>query len=111
MDKKMEKEIKAIVEGSDSKSKKMVALYNLGLELKDIAKLMDVRYNFVYNVVSNHCRMNELVLRTNTRGASKKDEIIALLDAGKSNVEIAKELKSNYNYVSKVVKEHLRAAM
>lgn len=100
------KEITTIIEGKESKSKKMVALYNGGLEIKEIATLMDVRYNFVYNVISNMCRMNDVELRTNKdNGTSKKSLIIALMKEGKSNTEIAKELKTNYNYVYKITKE------
>ena len=93
--------------GSDlSKSKKMVELYNEGLEIKEIATLMEVRYNFVYNVISNMCRMNDVELRTNKdNGNSKKALIISMFEEGKSNTEIAKELKTNYNYVYKITKE------
>ena len=52
-----------INDASLSKSKKFITLYNEGLEIKEIASLFNVRYNFVYNVVSNHCRMNHIALR------------------------------------------------
>lgn len=100
------KEINSILTSEASKSKKMVALYNGGLEIKEIANLMEVRYNFVYNVISNMCRMNEVELRTNKEnGNSKKALIIEMFKEGKSNTEIAKELKTNYNYVYKITKE------
>ena len=86
----------------------MVALYNSGLEIKQIANIMQVRYNFVYNVISNYCRINDIELRTNTNNTnSKKAQIEELFKAGRSNVEIAKELKTNYNYVYKVTKNLL----
>ena len=89
-----------------SKSKKFITLYNEGLEIKEIASLFNVRYNFVYNVVSNYCRMNEIELRTNNvDGSSKKVMIEELFKQGKSNTEIAKELKTNYNYVYKITKQ------
>lgn len=104
------KTIETILTGADSKSKKMVALYNGGLEIKEIATLMSVRYNFVYNVVSNMCRMNDVELRTNKdSGNSKKALIITMFNEGKSNTEIAKELKTNYNYVYKITKEAMAA--
>ena len=104
------KEINAILGSDLSKSKKMVELYNLGMEIKEIATLMEVRYNFVYNVVSNMCRMNDVELRTNKEtGNSKKALIIAMYQEGKSNTEIAKELKTNYNYVYKITKEAMQA--
>ena len=100
------KEITKVLESKESKSKKMIALYNGGMEIKEIATLMEVRYNFVYNVISNMCRMNDVELRTNKgNGNSKKVIIIEMMKEGKSNTEIAKELKTNYNYVYKITKE------
>lgn len=100
------KEITTIIKNSTSKSKAMVELYNQGLEIKEISNIMGVRYNFVYNVVSNYCRMNEVELRTNkTSSSSKKVMIEELFKQGKTNVEIAKELKTNYNYVYKITKQ------
>ena len=103
--------INQVIEDTNlSKSKKFIALYNEGLEIKEIASLFNVRYNFVYNVISNHCRMNDLELRTNlSTGSSKKQLILDLFNQGKSNTEIAKELKTNYNYVYKITKEALNA--
>ena len=102
------KEIQKIINNASSKSKAMVELYNSGLEIKQIANIMQVRYNFVYNVISNHCRINDIELRTNKNNTnSKKAQIEELFKAGKSNVEIAKELKTNYNYVYKITKNLL----
>jgi len=104
------KEITTIIKNAASKSKAMVELYNGGLEIKQISQVMGVRYNFVYNVVSNYCRMNEVELRTNkTSTSSKKVMIEQLFKEGKTNVEIAKELKTNYNYVYKITKELMAA--
>ena len=98
-------EIQKIINNATSKSKAMVALYNSGLEIKQIANIMQVRYNFVYNVISNYCRINDIELRTNTNNTnSKKVMIEKLFKAGKSNTEIAKELRTNYNYVYKITK-------
>lgn len=103
-----QKEILKTIETSASKSKAMIALYNNGLEIKEIANQLNVRYNFVYNVISNMCRINDVELRTNKdKEDSKKSLIIKLLNEGKSNTEIAKELKTNYNYVYKITKEEL----
>ena len=103
-------EIQTIINNATSKSKAMVELYNAGCEIKEIAEAMQVRYNFVYNVVSNYCRMNEVELRTNKEnGNSKKAMIAKLFKEGKSNTEIAKELKTNYNYVYKITKELMAA--
>ena len=100
------KEITTIINNAASKSKAMIELYNDGLEIKQIAEVMNVRYNFVYNVISNFCRMNDVELRTNkTSESSKKAQIEQLFKDGKSNTEIAKELKTNYNYVYKITKQ------
>ena len=105
------KEITTIINNAASKSKAMIELYNEGLEIKQIAEVMNVRYNFVYNVISNFCRMNEVELRTNQASESSKKVLIEqLFKEGKSNTEIAKELKTNYNYVYKITKA-LTAAM
>ena len=99
------KKITTIINNAASKSKAMIELYNEGLDIKQIAQAMDVRYNFVYNVISNHCRMNEIELRTNkTNENSKKVMIEKLFKEGKTNIEISKELKTNYNYVYKITK-------
>lgn len=97
--------IKKIVEQDISKSKRMIALYNEGMEIKDIANVMGVRYNFVYNVVSNYCRMNDVQMRVVVK-ENKKATIIQLIEAGKSNVEISAELKCSYNYVFGVRKAY-----
>ena len=92
------KEINAIVTNETvSKSKRFIELYTNGLEIKEIASL--------FNVISNFTRVNDLELRTKQRnGESKKDKIVELFNLGKSNVEICKELKCNYQYVYKVTK-------
>lgn len=99
--------IEAVVKGNGSKSQKMIVLYNEGLEIKEIAAIMGTRYNFVYNVVSNKCRIDGVELRTQKRGdgSSKKDQVIAMLKEGKTCTEISAELKTNVNYVYKVRKE------
>ena len=103
------KKITTIINNAASKSKAMIELYNEGLEIKEIATAMDVRYNFVYNVISNFCRMNDVELRTNkNQGNSKKVLIEQLFKEGKTNTEIAAELKTNYNYVYKITKQLTR---
>lgn len=91
-----------------SKSKRMIELLLLGLDVKTISQLMNVRYNFVYNVVSNYINVNGLEVES-TKQESKKDKIIELFLAGKSNKEISIELKTNYNYVYNVVKSFKQA--
>lgn len=99
-------EIRKVVEGEGSKSSKMIRLYNEGLEIGEIAKAMNVRYNFVYNVVSNDCRKAGTEVRVTRKQGSVKEAIIARIEAGRTNTEISKELGKNYNYVFKVRKEY-----
>lgn len=107
----MKKQINEILNNTAlSKSQRFIKLYDLGLEIKEISTLCEVRYNFVYNVISNYTRMNDIELRTNkTNENSKKAMIIKLYNDGKTNTEIAKELKTNYNYVYKITKEAMQA--
>lgn len=100
----LEKKVEVIVASTDSKSSKMKQLFQLGLEVKEIATLMQVRYNFVYNVISNQIIVEGLEVSTEKQ-ESKKDLVRELFNQGKSNKEIAIELKTNYNYIYKLVKE------
>lgn len=99
-------EIRKITEAEGSKSNKMVKLYNAGLEVGEIAKAMGVRYNFVYNVVSNDCRKAGTEIRVTRKQGVVKEAIIALIKDGKTNAEISKQLGKNYNYVFKVRKDY-----
>ena len=96
---------KVVVDESMSKSGKMKLLFDMGLEVKEIATVMGVRYNFVYNVVSNYCNMNGIQVETQKK-ESKKDDIIRLYKDGKTNKEISIELKTNYNYVFNTIKAY-----
>ena len=99
-------QIKKVVENEGlSKSAKMKELFEMGLEIKVIAEHLQVRYNFVYNVISNYVNMNGIPVETNKK-VGKKDMIIELFLAGKTNKEISIELKTNYNYVYNTVKQY-----
>ncbi|MNC60333.1 hypothetical protein D3C75_1102030 [compost metagenome] len=97
--------IKKVVEQDKSKSAKMIELFDLGVPVKEIATIMDVRYNFVYNVVSNYSNVNGIETVTN-KTSGKKEAIIELFKQGKTNKEIAAEVKSPYNYVFNVIKKY-----
>ena len=99
------KEINEVLAKESSKSSKMLALYNGGLEIGEIAKLMGTRYNFVYNVVSNDCRKAGTEVRVSKKNGTVKAGIVERLEQGKSNTEISRELQINYNYVFKVRKD------
>ena len=52
--KSLEKEVANIISNEEvSKSSKIKDLFLLGLTIKDISKKLDIRYQFVYNVVTN----------------------------------------------------------
>lgn len=103
--KELDKMVEAILTNDQlSKSGKMKGLFNLGLEVKEIAALLGVRYNFVYNVVSNLVIVEGLQTETSMKD-SKKDVVWGLLDQGKTVKEIAVDLKTSYNYVHKLKKE------
>ncbi|MNB67098.1 hypothetical protein D3C75_135810 [compost metagenome] len=97
--------INKVVNKEGSKSSKMIELFELGVPVKEIATIMDVRYNFVYNVVSNYSNVNGIKTVTN-KTTGKKDEIVELFKQGKTNKEIAAEVKSPYNYVFNVIKKY-----
>jgi DNA-binding NarL/FixJ family response regulator len=102
-------EIDTVIKSEVSKSEKMKKLFQGGMDVKAISELMGTRYNFVYNVVSNMIRVNDLENEIIKEAKDNKhSEIVRLLTEGKSNIEISKELKVNYNYVWKVVNEELR---
>ena len=112
MKKKMEvgfkvtkKQIANVLKGEGSKSQKMKDLFDLGLEVKEIANLMDVRYNFSYNVISNYININEIETEQEEK-SEKKQAIIDLFNQGMKKVDISKTLKTNYNYIFKVIKEY-----
>lgn len=87
-----------------TKSGKIKELFNLGLEVKEIQKATGIVYNMCYNVVTNYVLTNGLEVIKEKR-VSKKDMIFDLFDMGKTNMEVAKETQTNYNYVCKLKKE------
>lgn len=99
------KKIEKIVAQEISKSARMIELFSHGLTVKEIATEMNVRYNFAYNVVSNHVNMNGIELEEVSKD-TKKEKIIELYLEGKSNKEISIDLKTNYNYVFNTLKKY-----
>ena len=88
-----------------SKSSKIKTLFEAGLTIKEIASLLDIRYNFAYNVISNYIITNDVEIIKEEK-TNKKQIVIDMFNKGMSNKEIAIELKTNYNYVYKIVKEY-----
>ena len=99
------KGIKAILgDEKMSKSQKIRELFDGGLDVKEISEVMNVRYNFAYNVLSNYININGIDVEKTER-ASKRDEIVVLLNEGKSLAEVSRITKTNYNYIWKINKE------
>jgi hypothetical protein len=96
---------KVLADTTTSKSQKMKDLFDLGFEVKTISETMGVRYNFAYNVISNYVNMNKIEL-VQTEKSGKKEQIISMHQAGKTNKEISIELSTNYNYVFNVLKTY-----
>lgn len=84
-----------------SKSELFKTLYDLGMEICDIARECESHYSFVYGVISNS---RENVRKVKTE--SKSDIIRKMFDEGKTPGEISKELNSNYSFVFSVVKKY-----
>lgn len=104
--KEMEVMVKEVLKKESSKSSKMLEMYEMGMSISDISKIMNVRYNFVYNVVSNKCRIEGVKVRVSKSKGEVKSKVIELIDKGLNNSEISSELKMNYNYVWKIRKEY-----
>lgn len=96
--KELEVRINEVVSKESTKSSKMIELFELGLEIKEISKIMEVRYNFVYNVIQNYTIKNEVEI-DRSKETTTKDKILELSKEGLSKIEIAKTLKKDYNYV------------
>lgn len=95
-----------IQEKKCSKGAGIRELFAGGLEVKEISDMTGIRYNHVYNVVKNEVIMHDLEVEKTGRNTenSKKNQIVRMLEEGKSINEISKELKCLYNYVWQVAK-------
>jgi len=87
-----------------NKSQKMKLLFSYGISIKQIASLLNVRYNFVYNVIQNQVITEGLEIQE-SEVSSKKELVRELFNAGHSTKSIAVTLKTNYNYIYKLVRE------
>ena len=102
----IEAAVAAMQEGKTSKGACIRTLFAGGLEVKEISAITGIRYNHVYNVVKNEVLVHGLEVETSSRSNenSKKNQILVLLEQGKTVTEISKELKCMYNYVWQVAK-------
>ena len=89
-----------------SKGATIRTLFAGGLSVKEISDITTIRYNHVYNVCKAEVQKNNLEadVTTEREGVTKKSQILALLDAGKTVSEVSKELGCLYNQVWQVAK-------
>lgn len=99
-------EVLVVASHVGTKSGKIKILFENGMDVKEIAAALDIRYNHVYNVLQNHIIVNEIEVVHEGRGTSaKRGEIEAMLRDGYKIIEVAKATKSVYNYVWKISQE------
>lgn len=103
--KAVEATVKQMQEGTISKGACIRNLFLGGLDVKEIVTVSGIKYNHVYNVVSNLVVMTGLDVVKTGRSGGKKDKVIELLKSGKSLKEAAAETQSLYNYVWKIAKD------
>ena len=107
--KRVDKIAKEIAEGKMSKGAGIRECFAGGMEVKDIATRLGIRYNHVYNVVKNEILVHGLAdqVIASERGGenSKKAQIVQMLQDGKTITEISTELKCMYNYVWSVARD------
>ena len=91
-----------------SKSEKIRQLMKEGFEFKEIATMLGIRYNMVYNIGSDYIRregLQDMVIKKEKGG--KKDEIVKLLKEGKTPTQVSELLKTNRNYIYRRRKEEV----
>lgn len=103
------KEIVTKIESKEmSKGAGIREMFAGGLAVKEIAEVTGIRYNHVYNVVKNEVLTKGLQDEIEKTGRSsensKKNQIIAMLEDGKTITEVSQELKCLYNYVWQIAK-------
>jgi len=92
---------KIIEDDKLSKSEKIRQLFNAGWDTSQIAKALNISYNFTYNVLMNYIVTNGIEA-VKTKRQTKKDAILEELKKGKSLIEVSKSLRVNYNQVWKI---------
>lgn len=104
------KEIRAALEllqkEEASKGATIRTLFAGGLSVKEISDITTIRYNHVYNVCKMEVLKNNLEadVSTEREGGTKKSQILALLDEGKTITEVSRELGCLYNQVWQIAK-------
>ncbi len=107
-DKAVKEIVKKIESKEISKGAGIREMFAGGMSVKEIAAASGIRYNHVYNVVKNEVLTKGLQDEIEKTGRnsenSKKNQIVAMLEDGKTITEISQELKCLYNYVWQIAK-------
>lgn len=95
-----------ITAGTMSKGAGIRECFANGMDVREISKGLDIKYNHVYNVVKNEVLVNglEVVETDRNNENSKKNQILKLLAEGKNITQVATEMRCLYNYVWQVAK-------
>ncbi len=98
-------------EKSVQKSKSQVIRegFAAGQTIAEISKNNNIKYQMVYNIVSDYCLRNGIEMpKRVTNEDTKAKRIIEMFESGKYTYnEIAREIGTYYNYVSRVISKHL----
>lgn len=106
-DKRVQEIIKEIEDKKVSKGAGIREMFAGGLAVKEISEITGIRYNHVYNVVKNEVLVKGLAdeIEKSSRGEnSRKEQILTMLQEGKTLTEISQELKCLYNYAWQIAK-------
>lgn len=91
----------------ETKSSKIRKMYTDGTPIGDIAKTLNIRYEFAYQVSKRFAKDQGKEFTTNRKqGETKASKIKKLLDEGKKPSEIADIVDSRQPYVYSVAKEY-----
>jgi hypothetical protein len=115
--------IARVLDEEVTKSGKIRGLYAAGIEVKDIAHILDVKYNFAYNVVAQLIKDGIVPKQPEKPITAEEqklqalpepkpivipgdtdDRIINLWINGKESEEISQELQIDFDYVIKIVR-------
>ena len=96
-----------VASGGMNKSDKIKALFEGGLDTKEISTLLRIRYNHAYNVVQNYCLVNGIDVDKSVRSTNgtKRAEIETMLLSGATIMETAKATMNAYNRVWQIKNE------
>ena len=86
-----------------NKAEKMRAMFEGGMDIKEISAALEIRYNHVYNTIQNYVIVNDIPVEKGVRSVNAKRLVVeALLRDGKTLMEAARETKTSYNYIWKI---------